>query len=98
MADAVAAGPTVPAALARFSRARRGAVRYYRFASRISTPFFQSGSRLAAGIRDTAFRPVTRVPFVERQMLATLAGLKTGWLAYDDPADLAAACRRWHPA
>lgn len=65
-------------ALARFSRERRAHVRFYALASRWLTPFFQSGVRWLAPLRDAAFPLVSRVPLLEREMLATLAGVKRG--------------------
>ena len=42
------------------------------------TPFFQSDSRLLANVRDLAFHRMKIVPYLRREMLRTLAGLKTG--------------------
>jgi 2-polyprenyl-6-methoxyphenol hydroxylase-like FAD-dependent oxidoreductase len=77
-------------ALASHAEARRRHVRFYQLASRWLTPFFQSDSRVAATLRDVAFGPMGRLPFLRGQMLATLAGIKTGALTRLDPGD-------WHP-
>jgi salicylate hydroxylase len=77
--------------LARYAEARRRHVRFYQFASRWLTPFFQSESRAAGTVRDLTFGPASRLPFVRRQMLATLAGIKTGPFNQLDPGD-------WHEA
>jgi 2-polyprenyl-6-methoxyphenol hydroxylase-like FAD-dependent oxidoreductase len=77
--------------LVRYAEARRRHVRFYQFASRWLTPFFQSESRTAAAMRDLAFGPAQRLPFARRHMLATLAGIKTGPFSQLDPGD-------WHEA
>jgi 2-polyprenyl-6-methoxyphenol hydroxylase-like FAD-dependent oxidoreductase len=89
---------TLAGALARYAEARRRHVRFYQFASRWLTPFFQSESRTAAAIRDLMFGPACRLPFVRRHMLATLAGIKTGPFSQLDPGDLHEAYRFAAPA
>lgn len=74
-------------ALAHYAEARRRHVRFYQFASRWLTPFFQSESRSAAVMRDLTFGPASRLPFARRHMLATLAGIKTGPFSQLDPGD-----------
>jgi len=66
-------------------------VRFYQFASRWLTPFFQSASRSAAAVRDLTFGPASRLPFARRHMLATLAGIKTGPFSQLEPGE-------WHEA
>jgi len=44
------------------------------------TPFFQSDSSVLAGVRDLVFHRMKVVPWLRREMLRTLAGLKTGLL------------------
>jgi salicylate hydroxylase len=77
--------------LARYAEARRRHVRFYQFASRWLTPFFQSASRSAATVRDLTFGPASRLPFARRHMLSTLAGIKTGPFSQLDPGE-------WHEA
>lgn len=80
LAECVQRAATLEAAFADYSRSRRGHVRYYQWASRWLTPFFQSDSRTAAFIRD-AFAPwLHRIPYTYRQSLRTIAGIKTGIL------------------
>ena len=80
LADCVAELPTLEQAFAEYSRRRRGHVRYYQWASRWLTPFFQSDSRAAAWVRD-AFAPILhRIPFTYKESLRTIAGVKTGIL------------------
>lgn len=77
--------------LTHYASARRRHVRFYQFASRWLTPFFQSESRSASALRDIAFGPAHRLPFARRHMLATLAGIKMGPFSQLDPGD-------WHEA
>jgi 2-polyprenyl-6-methoxyphenol hydroxylase-like FAD-dependent oxidoreductase len=74
------ADDTVPAKLARYSTLRRAHLRYYQLSSRCLTPFFQSHSRLASGLRDLALGPLCRAPLLRGQMARTLSGTKTGFL------------------
>jgi 2-polyprenyl-6-methoxyphenol hydroxylase-like FAD-dependent oxidoreductase len=78
LARALREAATLPDALARYSAGRRDHARFYSRASRLLTPFFQSDSRLAGLLRDLAFHPLARIPYVEREMVRTLAGMKTG--------------------
>lgn len=71
-----------------YGRSRRAHTRFYGLASRALTPFFQSDSRLAAKLRDTAFQPMARIPYLRREMVRTLAGMKTGLFTTLDPASL----------
>jgi 2-polyprenyl-6-methoxyphenol hydroxylase-like FAD-dependent oxidoreductase len=69
----------VDAALERYSARRRAHLRFYATASRWLTPLFQADRPLLARPRDALMHPVARrVPWVNRQMVATLAGSKTG--------------------
>jgi 2-polyprenyl-6-methoxyphenol hydroxylase-like FAD-dependent oxidoreductase len=65
-------------ALRRFAHARRAQVAFYQTASRWLTPVFQSGFWPIAPPRDLLFRPLSRVPYIRRQMLLSLAGVKDG--------------------
>jgi len=80
LALALGVEAALPAALARFSRARRRHISFYQRASRWLTPFFQSGIPGAGLARDVAFPLAARIPWVERQMALAMAGMKTGWL------------------
>jgi 2-polyprenyl-6-methoxyphenol hydroxylase-like FAD-dependent oxidoreductase len=97
LADALALAHHLEAAssleegLTGYAAARRRHARFYQQASRWLTPFFQSNSRVAGALRDLTFAPAGRLPFFNRQMLATLAGIKTGPLGELDPGD-------WHAA
>ena len=91
LARCLSEGNDLAEALARYAGARRRHVRFYQFASRWLTPFFQSESSVAAAMRDLTFGPASRLPFARRHMLATLAGIKTGPFSQLDPGD-------WHEA
>ncbi len=78
LARAIDEEPELERALRRFSRERRAHVRFYGLASRWLTPFFQSGLRWLAPIRNALFPILSQNPFLEREMLATLAGIKRG--------------------
>lgn len=90
LADCLREQTGIPDALHAYAAARRHHARFYARASRLLTPFFQSDSRLAAGLRDLMFRPAARLPYIEREMVRTLAGMKTGLFTHLEPGD-------WHP-
>lgn len=77
LAHALAAHP-LPAALAQYSRIRRNHLRFYQFATRWTTPFFQSDLLPLGWMRDLVFPIIQRIPPLRRQMTATMAGGKTG--------------------
>ena len=55
-------------------------MRYYQFASRWLTPFFQSRHHPLGALRDFAMGAVCRFPPTRALMLATLAGVRVGLL------------------
>ena len=66
--------------LASYTRRRKRHVRYYQFASRWLTPFFQSRHHPLGDLRDFAMGAVCRFPPTRALMLATLAGVRVGLL------------------
>ncbi len=68
----------LPEALVAYSAARRKHLRFYQFATRWTTPFFQSDLLPLGLLRDLAFRVAQMIPVVRRQMTATMARGKTG--------------------
>ena len=88
LADSLAEHATVNDALAAYAKFRRNHTRFYGLASRWLTPFFQSDSRLAASIRDLSFAPMARVPYLRREMIRTLSGVKTGFVSHQTPNGL----------
>lgn len=90
LTDALRETRSVSEALTSYAARRRDHVAFYQWASRWLTPFFQSDSRLAGWTRDLAFGPAGKLPIIQRQMLMTLAGLKTGILRGLPPSSMAA--------
>lgn len=80
LARFVLPGAELDRALARYSHARHGNLRFYGLASRWMTPLFQSSGGRLARPRDLLLHPLGRLPPLRRQMLLTLAGAKTGAL------------------
>ena len=90
LADCLREEPSLAAALAAYAEQRRAHTRFYSYASRWLTPFFQSDSRVAALVRDLTFPIAGKVPYVRREMVRTLCGMKTGLFTHLDPG-------QWHP-
>lgn len=67
-------------AFAAYSSLRRRHLRYYQRASRWLTPFFQSRSRVAAGLRDSLLPAARILGFTRREATRVTAGLKTGMI------------------
>jgi 2-polyprenyl-6-methoxyphenol hydroxylase-like FAD-dependent oxidoreductase len=78
LADAVEAEPTVEQALERFTAARRAHLEFYQLATRWLTPFFQSNLAPLGWVRDALMGPASRLGFVRREMVRSMAGTKTG--------------------
>lgn len=83
LAQALAAGGDLAAALALFARRRTPPSRFYRQASHLLTPFFQSHSPALGLLRDALMGPACRLPGMRGMMTSTLAGLRRGWLSAD---------------
>ena len=66
------------AALSRFAELRRGHLRFYRLASRWMTPLFQSRHGYLAPTRNLLLRAAARLPWLRREMAATMCGVKDG--------------------
>ena len=71
----------VPAAFAQFARRRTSTVRFYRQASHLLTPFFQSRLRPLGWARDAFLGWGCRMPLLRPLMTTTLGGLRRGWLS-----------------
>jgi 2-polyprenyl-6-methoxyphenol hydroxylase-like FAD-dependent oxidoreductase len=65
-------------ALVHFSEQRRKHLGFYQLTTRAMTPFFQSDWMSLGHVRDATFPLAGRIPWVRRQMVTTMAGLKTG--------------------
>ena len=68
----------LPQALDRYTRRRRSHLRFYQFATRWATPFFQSDWLPLGWMRDLAFPILQSIPPLRRQMNATMQGGKMG--------------------
>jgi 2-polyprenyl-6-methoxyphenol hydroxylase-like FAD-dependent oxidoreductase len=80
LADAVAAEPTVDLALASYTASRREHLGFYQLATRWLTPFFQGDLDVLGVARDLLMGPASRIGFVRREMVRSMAGTKTGML------------------
>ncbi|HSH99511.1 MAG TPA: NAD(P)/FAD-dependent oxidoreductase [Reyranella sp.] len=81
LADAVAGADDASAVLARFGERRTATVRFYRQASHLLTPLFQSGFPPFGWARDAFMGLACRLPVARPIAASTLAGLRTGWLS-----------------
>jgi 2-polyprenyl-6-methoxyphenol hydroxylase-like FAD-dependent oxidoreductase len=80
--DQTSASPVAQwaSAIASYSAQRQSHIRFYQQASFALTPLFQSNQRLLPALRDKLMHPMSKIPLVQQHNVATLAGLKTGWL------------------
>jgi 2-polyprenyl-6-methoxyphenol hydroxylase-like FAD-dependent oxidoreductase len=69
----------VPAALARYGRARRRQLRFYAWLTLVMTPFFQSDGHAIGILRDLGLPVVERLPYVRHRILLAMAGLTGGF-------------------
>ena len=81
LAGALAERSDLTSALALFARRRDSAVRYYRQASHLLTPFFQSRLLPLGWLRDAFMGWACHVPGMRPLMGSTLAGIRRGWLS-----------------
>lgn len=72
---------TVAGAIAKFVERRNATVRFYRQASHLLTPFFQSRLAPLGWLRDASMILVCRLPVLRTMAATTLAGTRTGWLS-----------------
>lgn len=68
------------AVFAAYASSRRDHLRYYRQASRLLTPLFQSHSRSLAWLRDGVLLLARHNPFGRAHAVSTLVGGRSGWL------------------
>ncbi|HEY8091247.1 MAG TPA: NAD(P)/FAD-dependent oxidoreductase [Polyangiaceae bacterium] len=71
---------SVAGALAAYSSARHEHLAFYQVATRWLTPFFQSDHTPLSLLRDTFMSLGARVPFVHREMVLSMCGVKQGFL------------------
>ena len=65
--------------LARYESARRYTTRFYSALTKGLTPFFQTANPVLQLGRDIVLPVLPQIPYIDRQMVLTMAGLKTGW-------------------
>ncbi len=80
LAASLAREDRVGDALARFERLRVPPTRFYRQASHLLTPFFQSNLKPLGWLRDMFMGPACHLPLMSTMMASTLAGTRRGWL------------------
>ena len=80
LARALAEADSLAPALALVAE-RRGPPRFYRQASHLLTPFFQSRQAVLGVLRDALMAPACHVPGVRTMMATTLAGTRRGWFS-----------------
>jgi len=76
-----------------YHQLRQPSIRFYQSMSRLLTPFYQSHSTSYGVMRDVAFTWMYRLPWLRKQMAATISGVKTGPLREIDLESI----RRSHP-
>ena len=81
LAQLLALDLPLPVALERYSRLRRAHLDFYQFASRWLTPLFQSDLQLLGPLRNLAMGLGCRLPWLEREMIRTMSGIKLGLVA-----------------
>lgn len=75
--DALRRNADTAAACREYASIRRWHIRAFQLSSLLLTPFYQSESRVLAGLRDLLFHPVSKLPIARR----VVAGLISGMLA-----------------
>lgn len=73
----------LPQAMEFFARRRGPPSRFYRSASHLLTPFFQSDGQVLGVLRDLLMQHACQAPVVRPMMTTVLAGLRRGWLSVD---------------
>jgi 2-polyprenyl-6-methoxyphenol hydroxylase-like FAD-dependent oxidoreductase len=81
LAWAIKESGTVADAIARFAERRSATVRFYRQASHLLTPFFQSRCTPLGWLRDVFMILACRLPVLRPMAATTLAGTRSGWLS-----------------
>ncbi|WP_410210705.1 FAD-dependent oxidoreductase [Aquirhabdus sp.] len=76
-----------------YHQLRQPSIQFYQSMSRLLTPFYQSHSISYGVMRDVAFTWMYRLPWLRKQMAATISGVKIGPLREIDLESI----RRSHP-
>lgn len=85
--DALQNQPTLDDALRTYSSMRASHLRYYQWATRFLTPFFQSDMKPLGWLRDALGATACRIPFVRKKMVRTMCGLERG-IVFSNPMRL----------
>lgn len=80
LAEAIERAAGVQEAFAAYAAARRRHLAVYAAVTRMLSPFFQSQGFIKGWGRDVCLPLMPRVPWLRRQMLVTMAGMRAGWL------------------
>lgn len=64
--------------LVNYTRRRKKHVGFYQFATRWTTPFFQSDYLPLGKVRDLTFPIGMKIPYVRKEMVRSMAGMKAG--------------------
>ncbi len=80
LAACLSEAPNLMQAMDAFRRARAPHVRFYQFASRWLTPFFQSNASGLGTLRDVVFPWMTKLSYGRRRMVRVLTGYERGVL------------------
>ena len=78
LATSIAAHRTLEDALPAYTKARKRQVKFYQFATRLMTPFFQSNYLPLGVIRDVGFPIAAKSTWIRDQMTLSMAGYKNG--------------------
>lgn len=87
LAHALRQARTLEEALASYTASRRAHLDYYQLATRWLTPFFQSDFAVLGVLRDFVMGSFGKIPYVEREMVRSMAGTKAGLLWGDYAPD-----------
>jgi 2-polyprenyl-6-methoxyphenol hydroxylase-like FAD-dependent oxidoreductase len=80
LAGAIRETHSPPQAFRLWHRRQAAYLRYYAAVTFLLSPFFQSDCTFLGWGRDLVLPWLPKIPFVKRQMLMTVGGLKGGWL------------------
>lgn len=89
LTDALQRSADLPAAQRAYADVRARHIRFYQMMSRLLTPLFQSDARLLADFRDVVMPMIDHLPWLQRRMFETFAGLGTGLFTAARPETLA---------
>ena len=80
LANAILSQRDYASAFETYHRQRKSTWRFYSQITNLLTPFFQSDSQLRGFGRNLALPLMPQLPYVGKQMIKAMAGLKTGWI------------------